>query len=67
MTRASDYSERIDDLINVAQRGYCTPQESSFLSDLDEKYEAYGEDMFLSESQHSWLVSIAARKKHLRS
>ena len=52
-------------LANVCQAHGPTPaetEEEDFVAELKEKFEKYGENMFLSDAQSRWLCDIAIRR-----
>lgn len=49
------------DLLAYALKAKLTPREEEFLEDIEDKYTLYGDDMFWSDLQSTWLQSLAVR------
>jgi hypothetical protein len=51
--------DEFERLLDDAQRGAVTERDMDFVADMIEKFEQYGEKMFLSERQAAYLESLA--------
>lgn len=54
-----DDTDDFEQLLEDAERQASTKRDQDFVSDMRDKYECWGIEMFLSESQRSWLERIA--------
>jgi len=59
MPKAKDYDDDIDELIEAAELAARNGKEEDFTAEMRAKYDECGDEMFLSERQYDWLVSIA--------
>ena len=57
--------DHVDDfklLLTKAEALTTSSREEEFVAELKEKFEKYGENMFLSDAQSRWLCDIAIRR-----
>lgn len=62
MKKLTDYFESGDEFERMLERAQNNPQSqraAEFLSGLRDKYDDWGDVMYLSEAQYSWLQKIA--------
>jgi hypothetical protein len=60
--RVSDFFDNADDFmehLDLADSNADTETQMQFVSDLREKFEQYGTQMFFSDKQNNWLKSLA--------
>ena len=57
--KANDYDFDMEDALQQASANAKTPWEDNFVEGLQDKFESYGDDMFLSEKQAEILCRIA--------
>lgn len=62
-SKADEYPLDIGELLDCAESdvGRRFPGEDDFITDMRYRYDQYGDDMYLSEKQYHWLVTIAVR------
>lgn len=61
-TRVKDHFADVDDfeeLLEQAESFAVEDNEIEFVEDMQEKYEKWGAEMFLSDAQKSWLEKLA--------
>lgn len=61
MSKAADYLDDIDELIDNAMDGARNAREQDFVSDMRDKYDDWGDEMFLSQAQYDWLKNLEQR------
>ena len=63
MSRVNDFytDAEFEALLDTAEGAAKTDKEETFISDLRERYDEYGDDMFLSDAQNDWLTRIVQR------
>jgi len=59
MTKAHEHFDNIEDVLHVAEGRAKNEWEMDFVDGLQEKFDQYGEDMFLSDKQATILKRIA--------
>lgn len=61
MSQVSDHCtrEEFEELLDAAEEGARTDREEEFISDLREKWDEYGIDMYLSDKQREGLVAVS--------